>query len=59
MIQEKAAAAVFIAIISEKNKSRKKRQKRKVGIKSWLKRGRNFCETLLAELRLEDQYNYY
>ena len=59
MIQEKAAAAVVIAIISKKNKSRKKRQKRKVGIKSWLKRRRNFCETLLAELRLEDQYNYY
>ena len=41
MSQEKDKAVV-IALISEKNKSRKKRQKRKVGIKLWLKKRRNF-----------------
>ena len=44
-IKEQAAAAV----ISEKNKSRKMREKRK----PWLKR-----ETVLAELRLEDEHSY-
>ena len=60
MIQEQAAAAVIIAIIFEKNKSRKNREKRRVCVKSWLKRRKNleFYETLLAELRLEDEYNY-
>ena len=51
MIQEQAAAAVIIAIIFEKNKSRKNREKRSVCVKSWLKRRKNleFYETLLAE----------
>ena len=60
MIQEQAAAAVIITLIPEKSKSRKKRQKGKVCVKPWLKRRKNlgFYETLLAELRLEDEYNY-
>ena len=60
MIQEQAAAAVIIALISEKNKSRKKRQKRRVCVKPWIKRRKNlgFYETLLAELWIEDKYNY-
>ena len=33
----KAAAAVIIALICEKNKARKKRQEIKVGMKPWLK----------------------
>ena len=41
-----------------KNKSREKRQKRKVVMKPCLKRRKEFYETLLVELRLEDQYNY-
>ena len=56
--QEQAVAAVIIALISEKNKLRKKRQKSKGGIKPWLKRRKNFYETLLAELQLEDRHNY-
>ena len=36
MVQEQATAAVIIALISEKNKSRRKRQKRKVCVKPWL-----------------------
>ena len=46
MSQEKAKAVV-IALISEKNKSRKKRQKRKVGIKLWLKKGETFKKLCL------------
>ena len=57
---EQAASVVIVALISRKNKSRKKRHKRKVGMKPWLKRKKNcgFYETLLAELRLEGKYNY-
>ena len=58
--QEQAAAVVIIALISEKNKSREKRKKRKVGLEPWLKRRKNlgFYETLLPELWLEHEYNY-
>ena len=60
MIQEQAATAVIIALISERKKSRKNRKKKRVCVKPWLKRRKNleFYETLLAELRLEDEYNY-
>ena len=60
MIQEQAAAVTIIALISEKSKSREKRQKGRVCVKTWLKRRKNigFYETLLAEMRLEDEYNY-
>ena len=60
MIQEQAAAVTIIALISEKSKSREKRQKGRVCVKAWLKRRKNigFYETLLAEMRLEDEYNY-
>ena len=54
MIQKQAAAAVIMALISEKNKSRKRRKKRKVCVKPSLKGRKNleFYETLLAELPL-------
>ena len=60
MDQEQVAAAVIIALIFQKNKSRKKRQKRKVYVKLCLERKKSlgFFETLLPELRLEDEYNY-
>ena len=60
MIQEQAAAAVIIALISEKNKSREKeKKKRRIYVKPWLKKKKTeFYETLLAELRLEDENNY-
>ena len=60
IIQEQAAAAVIIALISEKSKSREKEKKRRICVKPWLKRKKNleFYETLLAELRLEDEHNY-
>ena len=60
MSQEQTSPAVIVTLISDKNKSRKKRQKRKVGMKPWLKRRKNlgFYETLLAELQLEDEYDY-
>ena len=50
----------ILALISKKSKSRKKRKKRNVGMKLRLKRRKNLrvYETLLAELRLEDEYNY-
>ena len=50
----------MIALISEKNKTRKKRQNRKVGMKPWLKRRKNvrFYESLHAELGLEDECDY-
>ena len=59
MIQDQATAAVIIALTSENNKSRKKRKKR-VCVKTWLKRRKNleFYQTLPAELQLEDEYNY-
>ena len=37
MSQEQARAAVIIALISEKNKSRKKEEKRKICVNPWLK----------------------
>ena len=60
MIQEQAAAAVIIALISEKNKSTEKGKKRRICVKPWLKRKKNleFYRTLLAELHLEDEHNY-
>ena len=60
MIEEQAAAAVIITLISEKNNSRKKGWKTRVCVKPWLNRRKNleFYETLLAELRLEEKYNY-
>ena len=57
MIQEQAAVAVIIALISKKNKSREKGKKRRICVKPWLKLGLNY-ETLLAELRIEDEHNY-
>ena len=44
----------------QKNKLGKERQKRKVGMKPWLKRRENlgFYETVPAELQLEDAYNF-
>ena len=38
MIQEQAVAVVIIALISEQNESREKRQKGKVCVKPWLNR---------------------
>ena len=38
MIPKQAAPAVIIALIPEKNKSRKKRKKRRVSVKPSLKR---------------------
>lgn len=60
MSQEQAAVAVIIALISEKNNSKKKRQKRKLDMKQWLKKTKNsgFYETLLAEMRLENEFDY-
>ena len=60
MTQEQVAAAVIIALICQKKKSRKKRQKRKICVEPWLERRKNlgFYESLLAELRLENEYNY-
>ena len=60
MSQEQAAETVIITLISEKNNSKKKRQKRKVGIKPWLKRRKIlvFYKTLLTELCLKEEYNY-
>ena len=59
MIQEQVAEAVIIALVSEKNKSKKKKKKR-VCVKPWFKRRKDLehYETLLPELRLEDEYNY-
>ena len=49
MIQELAAAAVIIALISEKNKSKKKRGKKSLCVKAWLKRRKtqNFMKLCL------------
>ena len=59
MSEEQVAAAAFIVLIFENNKSRKKIQKRKFDMKPWFKRRKNlvFYETLLVELRLEYEYN--
>ena len=59
MIQEQAVAAVIAALIFEKNKSRQKRKEKKSPcVKPWLKRRIEFYETLLAELRLEDEFMF-
>ena len=59
MSQEQGAVAVIIALISEKTKSSEKRKKGGVCVKPCLKRRKNlgFYETLLVELRLEDEQN--
>ena len=54
MIQEQARPTVNIAIIFEKNKSRKKREKKKRLYEIFAQKKK----TLLAELQLEKQYNY-
>ena len=38
MIQEQAAAGVIIALISEKNKLRKREKERRVCVKPWLEK---------------------
>ena len=60
MIQKQAAEAVLIALISEKNKSKKKDKERRICVKPQFKRRKNleYYETLLPELQLEDEYNY-
>ena len=59
-ISEQATPALIIALISEKNKSRKKEKKRRICVKPWLKRKKNleFYETLLAKLHLEEEYSH-
>ena len=59
MSHEPAVTAVITALMSEKNKSRKKRQKIKVDMKPRLKRKKNlgFYETLIEGLQLEDESN--
>ena len=59
-VQEQDTAAVIIALIFEKKTSQGKRDK-KEGLSealAWKKKNLRFYETLLAELRLEDEYNY-
>ena len=51
MSQEQGAVAVIIALISEKTKSSEKRKERK------RRKNLGFYETLLVELRLEDEQN--
>ena len=60
MIQEQAVPAVIITLTSKKNKSRKNRKiLYKILYKTLaLKKKEGFYETLLAELRLEDEYNF-
>ena len=59
MSHEPAVTAVITALMSEKNKSRKKRQKIKVDMKPRLKRKKNlgFYVTLIEGLQLEDESN--
>ena len=59
MSHEPVVTAVITALMSEKNKSRKKRQKIKVDMKARLKRKKNlgFYETLIEGLQLEDESN--
>ena len=51
---------LITALNSKKSKSRGKRQKGRICVIPWLKRRKSFgfYETLLEELRLEDEYNY-
>ena len=60
MSEKQAAAAIIIALLLKMKKTRKSRQKRRVWVKPWLKRRQSLgvYETLLVELRLEDEYNY-
>ena len=53
-----AAAAVVIAVVSKQKQQKRKR--RKHWVKSWLSRRleHGIYETLLSELRLEDESNY-
>ena len=61
MSQEKVAAAVIIALISDKRSQRKKRQKKKSEKKPKKNKRKNlrFYGCLLVELQLEDEYNEY
>ena len=57
MRHKQAASAVIVALISEKNSSKKNKYERKVDVKPWLKRSKNlgFYETLLEELTVRRQ----
>ena len=57
MSHKQAALAVIVALISEKNSSKKNKCKKKVDVKPWLKRSKNlgFYETLLEELTVRRQ----
>lgn len=57
MSHKQAASAVIVALISEKNSSKKNKCKKKVDVKPWLKRSKNlgFYETLLEELTVRRQ----
>ena len=57
MIQKQVAAAVTIALISKKNKS-KKREKKKESMWNLGLKEEKSLKILLAELWLEDEYNY-
>ena len=52
MSHKQVTSAVIVALISEKNSSKKKKYKRKVDVKPWLKRSKNLgsYETLRDEL---------
>ena len=57
MSHKQAALAVIVALISEKNSSKKNKCKKKVDVKPWLKRSKNlgFYENLLEELTVRRQ----
>ena len=57
MSHKQAASAVVVALISEKNSSKKNKCKKKVDVKPWLKRSKNlgFYENLLEELTVRRQ----
>ena len=59
IITSSSVSDVAAVLISEKNNSREKRGKR-VCVKPLLKRRKNLriYQTLLAKLRLEDEYDY-
>ena len=56
MNKEQAVAAVIIALISKKNKSRKKQKRKKSGTLAKKKKNLEFFESLLAELRLQKNF---
>ena len=60
ILEEKGAANIAVAITSKRRKEKQKRKTCEHWVKPWLERRNQLgmCDTLLSELRLEEEEEY-